>query len=495
MNNDLEYSLGLNVTGFKASAGVVDEQTKALKRGFEGFRDVITFGGVGLIVLDFFRDVVSYAQNASGAIDENTAAVKRFADGLDETRQGSLSWGAQILGVINRSGEGLGLLTRTGIEATEKGFWGSLIRGDISSSLTAIKGAFDDVRSAHQRDVEVSKEEVRVESLKAKYGEDNKRILAETSRLAQQERDFRLSTLTRQERVNQLTNEHLELQRQLSAFEGDAVPRRDLENKTRAAGLALLRAQHDLLKENEQGEKQAAAAAKQAAADREKFLNEEAKRVKEIAALRLKGVENLTTAERLQLDLLEGRVKQRDLEHEAQQLLLKGVEMLTDVERERLALLTGQTVEMKKQNDELKEQEKTVIGINVRGFNQFKQASEEALQALIDQSKSQIQRIKESLFTQGALDSFTGRLDIARLQQEIANARQELEFRQSLQRDLALGGEDFARRNFRGDALAFDEVLQRVAGNWSRQDETNQQLQTLNRQLRDGIDVRPVGAI
>jgi len=484
MSADLFYSLGLDVTDFKAGARAANEQADEIKKGLRNFKDVIGAGGVGFAVLGFFRAVVTHARESKGAVDENTAAVQRFGAAMEQNKKEALGWGAQFLGTLNRVGEILGLIGRMQIEGGQ-GFWKSLLSGDVSAALGSYKKAYTDVTREHQRDVELSKEEIRIAAEKQQYAAEDKRLRDEATRLNEQERSYWLANLTSQERVNQLANEYAAINRQLADFQGTALERREKENDLRKTGLALLQANHDLIKENAQKEKESAADAKRAAADREKFLDDQAKKNEEIAKLQLKGTENLTDAEKVQLEILTGKLDKRKAEAEIALLLAKGVENLTDEEKKRLAALTGQTAQITKQLEKVKEQAAVIMSMNVRGFKQFGEAEDDALRDLIAKSNSQIQRNQILLST--SPDSLTTRMDIARLQQEAANAAQELAFRRNFERDLELGGEERARRNFKGDPLQFEEVLQRMTNQWQKQDKTNQLLEKNNLHLQAGF--------
>jgi hypothetical protein len=71
---------------------------------------------------------------------------------------------------------------------------------------------------------------------------------------------------------------------------------------------------------------------------------------KEIAALLLKGRENLTEVEKLRLSILTGQAKQADLDKELHVLTTKSLTgELIPAEKERLAILIGQTNEAEKQ--------------------------------------------------------------------------------------------------------------------------------------------------
>lgn len=499
MSQDLLYSLGLDITDFKTSAQAADEQAKSIKRGLGDLKTVITAGGVGTAVIGFFRSVVQQAMEAKGVMDENTAAVQRFGRAWADTGTVSRSWGAQVLGTINRIGEGFGLLARMQIEGGQ-GFFGRLLNGDLSGALGAYGKAVADVRREHARDVELSKQEAILAQEKLKHATEDKRLREEAARITQQENAWALKNLTAQERVNQLANEYTAIERQLAAFQGTALERRAKENELRTAGLALLNAQDTLLKEQADNEKKAADAARDAARDKERTLDEQAKKNEQIAALRLKGVDQLNEAEKLQLELLEGRITKRQIEAEIALLLARGVENLTEEEKRRLGVLSNVTPVIKGQTEELEKQKKIMQQIAAfasamagRGGAQLNDADSDALKELL-------RRNRETILEQQAripLASEAGRLyaqsDIGRLQRENQNIQRELAFRRQFERDVQLGGEDRARRNFGGDPLAFDEVFSRLTGQFEKQDETNDLLERLNRKLDAGIEVRPIG--
>lgn len=137
--NDLLYSVGLDITDLKTSAKAAKEQSEEIKKGFKGFKDVIEFGGVAAAVIGFFKNVIDYAQNAKGALDANTGAVKRFGEGIDEVKGYAMHLGAQLLGGLNLMGEWVGrqiAIVKYGKEQVELG---EQIEAQMKETLAAIE--------------------------------------------------------------------------------------------------------------------------------------------------------------------------------------------------------------------------------------------------------------------------------------------------------------------------------------------------------------------
>lgn len=104
----------------------------------------------------------------------------------------------------------------------------------------------------------------------------------------------------------------------------------------------------------------------------------------------------------------------------------------------------------------LEQKLETLAGIaGIRTSRQFGDASDEALQ-------ESIRRNEQAIFGIGPVRNIGQDFEVARLQSEIVNLRQELDFRAGLRRDVQMLGVEGARRNFAGDPLAFDRVVQQL---------------------------------
>jgi len=150
---------------------------------------------------------------------------------------------------------------------------------------------------------------------------------------------------------------------------------------------------------------------------------------------------------------------------------------------EREAQLKAQTAELEAQERKLSKLLALSEMMNGAGGSVFRQASDAELQERLRRSQQSVINQQNSLVGKdGSVGAMIVGADIARLQVEIANIRSELATRAQLRRDFELGGEAMARRNFKGDPLAFDDEFARlVADTRSAKEIQAETLSTLRR--------------
>ncbi|MBC7367562.1 MAG: hypothetical protein H7343_12275 [Undibacterium sp.] len=387
MSADLLYSLGLDISDFKTSAKATKESADDIKRGLKGFKEVIEAGGVAAAVFGFFSGVIDYAQNAKGKLDENTSAVKRFGDALKEGKETVMIWGAQLLGVVNRAGEGFGLIIRSMIDGYEV------------------------TRQAHLGEL-ASTEAARVAREKLNAGmEEHNRIVAKRNDLEKAFNDLVDQGLTKQETVNNMTNEYRLERAKLAALNKGSLEYQAQELKMLEARNNLTKSLHDLDKENyelhqksiEETNKTAQKLqdqqdARLTAEERLKLLlgdqaalqdvvnngglkgkeladarnqlaevglkidtarEDKAKETLELATLLLKPASELTGKEQIRLEILQRQTTQLRVNAEIADLTGKLVAgTITPAERERLAVLIGQAKAIDNQLNDYKEMAK-----------------------------------------------------------------------------------------------------------------------------------------
>lgn len=263
--NDLLYSIGLDITDLKTSARAAKEQAEDIKRGFRGFKDVIEFGGVGMAVIGFFRSVIDYAQNLKGPLDENTAAVKRFGEGLTQAKETTLGWGAQFLGVLNRAGEGLGMVLRS------------------------IMDGKDAVRQAAQLEREAQENIARIEAERKRNGEEHKRINTELKKIEEERIKVAEQGLTLQERISRATDDAVAAQVRYENAQDGTIEKRRAGLEYQQKELALAKLFVDL-------EKEQAKDADKAADDRARAAEEHIRSQDRLLKLKF---EALTTDEKI----------------------------------------------------------------------------------------------------------------------------------------------------------------------------------------------------
>lgn len=224
--NDLLYSIGLDITDLKTSARAAKEQAEDVKRGFRGFKDVLEFGGVGMAVTSFFRSVIDYARELKGPLDENTSAVRRFGESIGEAKESTLGWGAQFLGVLNRSGEGLGMMLRSLVDGKEA------------------------VRQAAQLEREAQENIARIEAERKRNGEEHKRINTELKKVEEERLKVAEQGLTLQERISRATDAVVGAMVQHAAAQDGSIEKRRAALELQQTQLAREKLIGELAKEN-----------------------------------------------------------------------------------------------------------------------------------------------------------------------------------------------------------------------------------------------------
>jgi hypothetical protein len=121
-----------------------------------------------------------------------------------------------------------------------------------------------------------------------------------------------------------------------------------------------------------------------------------------------------------------------------------------------------------------------------RGGDQLNDASDETLRGIISRNRAEAQRQRSDISKMTPFGNL-GSMEAARLEQEAQNAQSVLDARNSLRRNVSIGGLDYARNQYRGDPLMFDQMVQRWVTDTRSQMEIakdgNQLLKDLNDRL------------
>jgi hypothetical protein len=338
MSADLLYSIGLDVSDLKTSAVAAKEQADEIKRGFKGFKDVLEAGGVAAAVFGFFSSTIDYAEQLKGNLDANEQAVRGFGSGLTSLKNTALDVGVKIIGTVNRLGEAIGDY----INIVSEG-WDSWADGQekLEQTAAAAKSAQEALANSQ------------------KHAEEFKKVTEGILDIKKKEADLALQGITKQETLNNLTNEFLRLGVQLANGVSDQLEKRQLELKLAEARFNMHKAELDVRKEDADLAKKADEAESKALDETIKQFNAlgEVKQ-KELAYARSKlSVEEqsqLLTDEKLQLEkiLLDKNISLTK-ETETRQRLLEVTKQLdefaTDEASARLAEEKKITAEKKEQ--------------------------------------------------------------------------------------------------------------------------------------------------
>jgi hypothetical protein len=290
--------------------------------------------------------------------------------------------------------------------------------------------------------------------------------------------------------------------------------------KTVEAGEKAAAAQEANLEKARAAFKKALAEKKDAIADEEKlwldFYKRESERARRLDAEKATYLKNQKKRQLEDRIIYEAQEKERVAEEVARQKILGGLQTGTlvavrdqaGVEKIITAELFNQQKAREAQNEA---QGKMNLLLNDTIFLMGKaygtsrdplalsQASDATLEAIISQAMAEISVIESNKgrgLTAGA-DVATGFLPQGivqnRLQTDINRARQELDLRNTVRRDVAEGGVENARRRFSGDALEFDRIMERFVNMQTEQGRIANGIDQLNRHLERGVSTVLMG--
>lgn len=304
---------------------------------------------------------------------------------------------------------------------------------------------------------------------------------------------------TEQQQYDRILNERISLYKKLAENRGQTTEEITEANELQAKLLLKDQEYADLLKKRRDREVEyiadVAAAEKKADEEYRKYQDDRIKKGQEEYGDRKRDEKELHDLKMASLapdkQLVQLADEEKDLRLQIKQQKDFGVETTkTEIELQKnlntqeniRATITNKTAkseaeitaEKKKQLEAEKNRLASIAGI--RGGNQFNDASDAALAETARRNRAQAQSIQGGQGGYGVAQN----LEIARLIAEAMNAEKELAFRRNLMNTIEFQGEDAARRNFAGDPLQFDRVLQQLTG---QQDKTSKGIQDLNDRL------------
>ena len=476
--------LGLNTSEFHAKIENAKGSVDGLKKNFKMFGDLFAAGGMTTAMIGFFRSMIDHAREAEGAIDENTAAVRRFGDSIDEAGKWAKDMGVKVLGFFNMAGEGIGMVVKASLRG-----WGNLFDAiknlDFKGALTAFS---DGLREVAEEEQGLAEAEKNLAETQARIAQEGKRRSAE----AKQRRE-----------------EEVDAAKKLQAAEREAAA------------------------EKERAEKEAANRAAKMRLDREQQI--------ELIKLEAKGVEHMTREEKARYEELKRIGDLKKIEVEIDELLAKGVENLTPEESERLNTLIAQGDALRGQEDALKlvgnktgeiaadagaaatvfgewgsNVDKTNEGLKETGQvlktvesqvgqimavwdnmdkkvahilgslsgNAMNDMTDAALQEIVRQDKGKLRDVqrKDAEAGHAGLGGLAYAFESSRLQQEIANAEKELSLRKDLRQRVDIFGEEGARRYY--DPTLYDDLVRDLVKGRTDAESTNKHLEEIGSLLR-----------
>jgi hypothetical protein len=121
-----------------------------------------------------------------------------------------------------------------------------------------------------------------------------------------------------------------------------------------------------------------------------------------------------------------------------------------------------------------------------RGGDQFNDASDETLRGIISKNKAAANRVRNDI-TKVTPFGNLGTMEASRLEYEAQNAQSVLDARNKLRSNVRAGGVDYARQQYQGDPLMFDQMLQRWVQDTRSQMEISKDANQLLKDLNDRL--------
>jgi len=451
-----EFSVGFRIMGdasqFQREMRSAVESSKQVQRGLRDIGlNIGRFVGVTAIG-SWFVGTARAAQELrdeivkiGGTVDSATASVAKFGDGLDEIKKTATGMSISVLGFFTKMGDVLAYLPLR---------------------LTGVSKAQEELAAKSAKAADEQEKQLK----KSREANSPEKIAAAEKQLAEERRKNLMQTLALEDKRNLLLSERKAREEELNGLAVNTVAYRQKL-------LEIEKLNGDLAKTTADIEKDKNAKAEAAARTKEQAAK--AAQDAADAAARQAEIEAQTTAElnrQVELEREKKRVQDEDVAANRSRGVKAG---LSTPEQDMLeAWIRGGRVG---------ENPLSRFGTGqVRTSEQLGEASPEELTALLRKNQRTISAV-------AGTTNYSEQTLAARLQIEIQNIKQELAFRSNLQRNVALGGIEYARQQFTGDPLAFDKFLQQyVIDNRSAQELQAKTLTLLERMDQRAKSPQPV---
>lgn len=311
---------------------------------------------------------------------------------------------------------------------------------------------------------------------------DPAKLAAAQKKLADAQRDTAMAGLNEQQKMNALLQENIALR--------EAVKNPELNELQRIGAMLELEKNIKAVRESDANlRREAAQQEAKADADRQRTLERsldlaEKQAEFERESLPIQEQVNALKQEeaRLAAEVLDPETSVTDLIGKQNRLLEIQKEL-----RDKNMIVAEETARQQQIQLELTAKNNKLYGdfmaqlVGVSDKRDFTEGTTASLEELVRRNKAELIGKRA-----GTAFDFGDNYDISRLQNEISRAERELEFRRNFQQDLALGGVGLARRNFQGDPLEFDRVLQQMTTGLSANQETSDTLKRIEDFLTGG---------
>lgn len=442
------------------------EATESAKNVQRGLKDIgLNIGGllgIGAVTNAFLSTVNAAqqlrdeAEKVGRAVDSSVQSVANLGDSLDLLKNGARDFSINTLGVFTKLGEALGnFALRLGEGLTQ-----AQIDNNAKISSDAEKN--------------IAKMAAARENYATKLAEADEK-------LAKAQRENAIKRAGDEDKLNALLGEQMRIQEEINKTGKNTVKARELQIESENNITAIVAERDRIAKKAIEEEVKATKEQEKAQADADERKRKAQERLNQLKF-------NAKSADEQVVELAK---KEQELVQAIAALKAGGVDsteaevMLLEVQNQLAEKRLSIEQAIAKVQDRPKPQEKlTTFGLGpIRGSNQFGDATDEALRALIQQNRKLADQIVNPALGGGRFNNG----EAARLEFEARNAQKELEFRESLRRDVMMFGEEGARRNFKGDPLKFDALLQQYVSDTRTlqeiQKESTSELKDLNARL------------
>ncbi len=426
--------LGLNNSQFRAGLKDSIDESKSFERGWKDIGKLFAAGGVTTAVIGFFNAAIEGARASKDELDQNVQATRRFGDSIDSLKGVWTSIQVAVTGTLASFGEWVG-------------------RG-----LAVLRYGEQHVKLTEQIEKQTRETLATIEKEK-QVAEDVNRIRAQTADV--------------EKKATEEANKQLAIREQIAiagaALQAsiDASLRTDGDKVAAAkAELQVAQDRSKLEKLYAQETKETAAAAKEAAAEKEKDHAKFAKMNEEFDAEDMERMlekgrkENEQAAARSAANILEQEqynkaieLMQTGLTYEeaiaaVKEKIVRRTEAVVDAETERIKKLLAAA-------------NAWLGGMGtIRGGAQFNDLDDAALEEIARRNRQQAADATNPALV-GTTSARANMSEAARLQFEADNAEAILASRNALRQSVRMLGVEGARSTFGGDPMQYDTLVQR----------------------------------
>jgi hypothetical protein len=470
--NQIWLMLGLKPEGFRGGMKKAIDDTKEFERGWKGLAKVFAAGGITTLILGFLRNMAAEAQKTRGEMEKLGQPIPQ---------------GVTALATLGDAFDGLGKIAGVTVGTILSGW--KMLFDEAGSIINRIRGIGEAQENASQAAARGVKEQ---EAALAKARAENspEKIHAAEKDLAAFRRKAAIDGLDGEAKMSALLQENLRL--------------RQLAGSTAKNTLVGIQAEKDLAqnivdiqKLNTQLVKDRAEAQKKSNADQEQAAKHLADEHDRLAKAKFEGLTIDKQIETLDQSraILEGNIvamKHAGIDTTTEEADLQ--EILNTLAEKRKTL-TEQTAEaethIKKTMDGEAEaarrtqliREASIFGMTNGGASaeDIQQANDQALQDKIRRNNGALLTLRQN---PGSAFNIGDGFNILKLENENKRLQSELDLRNGLRNDISFMGVEGARRQFKGDPLIFDKLVEQFSNRTDEAKETNDLLRDIRSHMR-----------